>query len=337
LPLLPQKERRAAGPTTLPSLRPTKPIFWPGSPASRQFPASWQIGKPDLIVQIPQPIPVKATGTIPYLEAIVPTGLTEDKWIRSIEIQPTAPEVVHHILVFVEPAIRADDKNRNDDIQSHQSADHLRRGYFAAYVSGNSNLQLPEDSAKLLPAGARLRFQFHFQPNGIATSDQTRLAVVFANQRPQNVIQVKGVVTPHLSIPPEAPNHPQAGFLKVTTDMRLMAFLPHMHLRGKAFRYEALLPNGKTQLLLDVPRYDTNWQLTYRLAEPIDLPQGSVIRATGWYDNSANNPANPDPTRTVPWGPQAEDEMLVGFIEFCTIKPAGAPGKPTKPAGLPKR
>lgn len=303
------------------------------APLPRQFPVNWQIGKPDLVVQIPKPVAVKATGTMPYYEVIVPTGFTEDKWIRSIEIQPTAPSVVHHVLVYVEAAVRPGDKTRTDDVHVDETVDNLRRGYFAAYVSGNSSIQLPEDSAKLLPAGSRLRFQFHYAPNGIATSDQTRLAMVFAKQRPQHVIQVKGVINPNILIPPGAENHPETGFLRVSKDMRLMAFLPHMHLRGKAFRYEAVLPDGKTQVLLDIPRYDTNWQLSYRLAEPIDLPRGSVIRATGWFDNSAGNPANPDPTRAVSWGLQAEDEMLVGFIEFSApARSAEGSSKPSRPS-----
>lgn len=313
----------------------------PGDPADaalpRKFPESWQIGKPDLIVQIPQPVAVKATGSMPYYEIVVPTGLAEDKWVRAIEIRPTAPHVVHHVLVYVEAAVRSGDKTRSDDVHVDETVDNLRRGYFAAYVSGNSTIQLPEDSAKLLPAGSRLRFQFHYAPSGIATSDQTRLGMVFARQRPQNVIQVKGVINPNISIPPGAENHPEIGLLKVSMDMRLMAFLPHMHLRGKAFRYEAMLPDGKTQLLLDIPRYDTNWQLAYRLAEPIDLPRGTVIRATGWFDNSADNPANPDPTRTVPWGLQAEDEMLVGFIEFSANKPGKTSGGAGKPSAAPRR
>jgi hypothetical protein len=123
-----------------------------------------------------------------------------------------------------------------------------------------------------------------------------------------------------LLIPPGAENHAETGMLRAPFDIRVMSFLPHMHLRGKAFRYEAVFPDGKTQVLLDIPRYDTNWQLSYRLAEPVALPKGTIVRATGWFDNSRNNPANPDPTRAVRWGPQVEDEMMIGYIEFYPAK-----------------
>jgi hypothetical protein len=199
--------------------------------------------------------------------------------------------------------------------------------------------RLPDDFAKLLPAGSRLRFQIHYEPNGEATTDQMRLAMVFAKRRPQNVVQVKGIAYRNLNIPPGADNHAEVGMLKLAIDMRVMSLMPHMHLRGKAFRYEAILPSGETQLLLDVPRYDPNWQLTYRLAEPVELPKGTVLRATGWFDNSRNNPGNPDPDKTVRWGRKIDDEMLIGFFEFYASKarapdPKGA-RKSSRPSPAP--
>lgn len=306
-----------------------------GDPADAPLPLSfsndWQIGTPDLVVQIPEPLAIKATGTMPYQEVIVPTGLTTDKWVQALEIRSTAPQSVHHVLVFVLPPVNSGEKNRDDDIRVDQTEANLSRGFFAASVPGNGTIVLPDGYGKYLPAGARLKFQFHLVPNGTATSDQTRLGMVYCKQKPQNVIQVKGAGSLKLSIPPGAENHMEQGFLRVVADWRVTAFLPHMHLRGKAFRYEAQFPDGRMVTLLDVPRYDTNWQLAYRLVEPIDLPRGTVIRVTGWFDNSANNPANPDPTRTVTAGLQVHDEMLLGYIEYFLVK-----GK-ASPAGGPRR
>ena len=142
------------------------------------------------------------------------------------------------------------------------------------------------------------------------------IGMVFLDERPEHLVNVTGIAQPRLAIPPGADNHEVIATRHVPTDATIVAFFPHMHLRGKAFRYEAILPNGETQMLLDIPRYDFNWQLSYRLAEPVTLPGGSTIRATAWFDNSTKNPANPDATRTVRWGPQTYDEMMIGYIEY---------------------
>ncbi len=280
----------------------------PGDPADaplpRQYPAEWMIGTPDLVVQTPEPISIKATGRMPYRHVRVETDFAEDRWVQAIEIQPTDRAVVHHVLVFVQQ--RGETRPEIDE----------RSGFFAAYVPGNSYQRYPQGFAKKLPAGASLIFQLHYTPNGTATSDQTRLGIVFADQSPLHVVRNVGIANVRLSIPPHADNHAQHASLNVPADVRLMALMPHMHLRGKAFRYDLVLPGGQRQRLLDVPQYDFNWQLEYRLAEPLDVPRGSRIEVTGWYDNSAANPANPDPTQSVRWGPQTEDEMLLGYVEY---------------------
>jgi thiol-disulfide isomerase/thioredoxin len=303
-------------------------------PLPGHFPDGWQIGEPDLIVQIPKPIAVNASGAMPYQDVTVDTKLTSDKWVQALEVQPTDRNVVHHVLVFMQSAADAGGKvSSHDDLQAADG----EHGLFASYVPGNAVIQLPDDFAKLLPAKSRLRFQIHYNPNGTATRDQMRLGMVFAKKPPKHVVQVKGIVDRQLNIPPGADNHAEAGMMKLAIDMRIMAFMPHMHLRGKAFRYEAVLPDGKTQLLLDVPRYDPNWQLTYRLAEPIELPKGTVLRATGWFDNSRDNPGNPDPGKTVHWGPQADEEMLIGFIEYYAPKRLATNAKGTGKTSRPPR
>ncbi|MFN0052171.1 MAG: redoxin domain-containing protein [Planctomycetales bacterium] len=298
------------------------------APHPRQFSDDWQCGTPDLIVQIPQPVEVRATGTMPYHGVVVETETTQDHWIQALEIQPTAREVVHHVLVFVlAPATGSGKREPKLDML----ADNEQRGFFAAYVPGNRRIELPDDYAKFLPAGARLYFQIHYAPNGKATTDQTRLGMVFAQRKPEHVVQIKGIVDNQLNIPAGANNHAEVGLLRLAIDMRIMSFMPHMHLRGKAFRYEAQLPDGRQQLLLDIPHYDTNWQLAYRLTDPIELPKGTIIKATGWFDNSRQNPANPDPGKTVHWGQQVEDEMLVGYIEYYPAMGKGANPKGEKP------
>lgn len=277
------------------------------APLPRVFPGEWAIGTPDAVVQIPNPIEVKATGTMPYQIVTVDAGLTEDKWVRGFEVKPTARDVVHHVLIFVqEPGKRGRFSGEDDE----------GGGFFAAYVPGNDHIIYPAGFAKPLPAGARLRFQIHYTPSGTATRDQVKLGLLFAKEAPQHTIRVAGISNHRLNIPPGATHHPESAVIPIPTEVKVLAFMPHMHLRGAAFRYEAILPGGEVRTLLDIPRYDFNWQLSYRYAEPPTLPRGAKIRATGWFDNSANNPANPDPTKTVKWGPQTYDEMMLGYVEY---------------------
>ncbi|HET6410304.1 MAG TPA: redoxin domain-containing protein [Chthoniobacteraceae bacterium] len=283
------------------------------APLPKVWPGEWQIGSPDAVFQIPQPIDVKATGTMPYQNVTVNTDLTEDKWVTAFEVQPTEKEVVHHVLIFVRDA---SGRSQNDAAPRIRSDDDETGGFFAAYVPGNSYVIYPDGFAKPLPAGARLRFQIHYTPNGTATKDQVRIGVKFAPKEPRHIVQVAGIANVRLNIPPGASNHPESGSIPVPREVKVIGFMPHMHVRGKSFRYDVILPDGSARTLLEVPRYDFNWQFAYRYSEPVTIPSGSKIRATGWFDNSSNNPANPDPAKAVRWGPQTTDEMMLGYVEY---------------------
>ncbi|MEZ6040634.1 MAG: redoxin family protein [Planctomycetaceae bacterium] len=271
----------------------------------KTYPNEWAIGEPDAIFEFKYPVAVKATGTMPYQNVVVETNLPEDKWVKAIEVRPGAPEVVHHVLVFVQDG----DGSTRDSIADES------RGYWGIYVPGNSTLTYPDGYGKKLPRHARLRFQMHYTPNGAATTDQTRIGLVYAEHPPKHEVKVTGIVNPRLRIPPGADNHREVAKLLVPADAKVLAFLPHMHLRGKAARFE-LVSNRSTTTLLDIPRYDFNWQLLYRYAEPLQVHRGDQIVFTAWFDNSSDNPANPDPNRTVRWGPQTTDEMHLGYVEY---------------------
>ena len=294
------------------------------TPAPLSFPDGWLIGKPDQIFQFAQPVPVKATGTMPYKNVEVETLLEEDKWVQAIEIQPGDRSVVHHVLVFIKGSDSSERRRGNN------AADDERSGYWGIYVPGNSTLIYPDGFAKLLPRGATLRFQMHYTPNGTATEDTTRIGVVFAKEPPKHEVKVASIVNARLRIPPGADNHREVAQIRIPSDVQVLAFLPHMHLRGKAARYDVTAADGKQQTLLDIPRYDFNWQLLYRYADPITLRKGDSLQFTAWYDNSANNPANPDPNKEVRWGPQTFDEMHLGYVEY--IVPGETPGKSNETA-----
>ncbi len=280
----------------------------PGDPADaplpRVFAEGWAIGTPDKVLQLPKPIAVKATGTMPYQTVTVETGLTAETWVQAVEIQPTDRAVVHHVLVFVGGA-----KGRASE----------RDGYFAAYVPGNGHQAFPPGFAKRLPAGATLRFQIHYTPAGTATTDQLRIGLKFAAGPPERELKVFGLTNPFLAIPPHAADHAEVASIRVPADAVVVAFMPHLHVRGRACRYELVAPDGTATTLLDVPHYDFNWQLRYELAEPLKVPRGSTLRFTARYDNSRGNPANPDPAAAVRWGPQTSDEMLLGYLDYYLV------------------
>lgn len=295
------------------------------APLPRVWPADeWSFGQPDAVFQIPTPVSVPATGVMPYQILRVPTNFTETKYVSAIEVLPTARDVVHHVLIFA-------DKTRFAPLRQVLQRGQLRGegedgeegGFLAIYVPGNNTLIYPEGFGKAIPAGATLRFQIHYTPNGTATQDQVRVGMKFCPTTPPNVVLNAGIANRRFAIPPNDPNFQVTARLPVPADVKVLAFLPHMHLRGKAWRYDAILPDGTTKTLLDVPRYDFNWQLLYRYAEPFSLPAGSVIQATATFDNSPGNPANPDPNKLIRWGPQTYDEMMLGYVEYYRPRSGG--------------
>ena len=279
------------------------------APLARKFPKDWEIGTPDAIVRLTEPVEVKATGKMPYQNIFVETSFGEDRWVQAIELRPTARDVVHHALVYVVPA------DKVERAKKRGGRDTEGGNFFAVYVPGNNVLRFPEGLAKAIPAGATLHFQMHYTPTGTATRDQTELGLIFAKTPPKHEVRVAAVAAP-IDIPPGEANYRTRGKIPVPFDAKIMSFMPHMHVRGTSYRYELQLANGQTNLLLNVPRYDFNWQIQYRLAEYIDAPAGSTLRGFASYDNSTNNPANPDPNARVKWGEQTDDEMMLGYFEY---------------------
>jgi mono/diheme cytochrome c family protein len=297
-------------------------------PLPRAFAESaWKIGPPDAVFELPQPIAVKADGFMPYQNVLVPTNLTEDRWVKAVQIAPTDPSVVHHVLVFALDEDAAKDPATRRRLGADEAS-----GYWAAYVPGNDSMVLPEGMARKLPANSSLLFQIHYTPNGKATSDQMKIGLVFSDAPPKHLVRTAAVANIRLRIPPGAANHRETGQLRVPADAKILAFMPHMHVRGKAYRYELELPGQPKRTVLDIPKYDFNWQLRYELREPLEAPRGAVLHGTAWYDNSADNPANPDPTKTVRWGQQTVDEMMLGYIEYYIegedpMNPMDLPGR----------
>jgi peroxiredoxin/mono/diheme cytochrome c family protein len=276
-------------------------------PPPRDFVEGWRVGQPDQVVYISdEPVAVPAEGVVEYQYYTVDPGWTEDKWIQAAEARPDARSVVHHILAFVVPP--------------GESSDFRGRGGAVGYAPGLPPTVFPEGIALHAPAGSKLVFQMHYTPNGVARHDRSCVGLIFAD--PATVRRKAGggmAANMSVTIPPGADNHEVKSKYRFRRNMLLINLTPHMHLRGKSFRFEAEYPDGTVEVLLDVPRYDFNWQLRYDLAEPKLMPEGTWLRCTAHFDNSTNNLANPDPTKTVRWGDQTWEEMMIGW--FGAVSP----------------
>jgi hypothetical protein len=280
-------------------------------PEPPQFTQGWQLRKqPDRVIAMrDEPFIVPADGGpegVRYQNFTVDPGFTEDQWIIGAEVQPGNRAVVHHIIVFVRPPDgRGGVAGRGDGI------------FLTAYVPGLRLHGYPPGAAKRIPAGSKLRFQMHYTPNGSVQEDISRVGLIFADPaKITHEVITTEVGNGRFAIPPHAEHHEiTAASAAAPTELVLLSMSPHMHLRGKSFKYEAIAPDGTREVLLDVPRYDFNWQTRYVLAEPRTMPAGSRMFCTAAFDNSENNLANPDPTKTVRWGDQSWEEMMLGYFD----------------------
>ncbi len=271
----------------------------------------WRIGKPDLVMQMPRPFKVPATGAVEYQYYLIDPGLKEDRWVRASEVRPGSRQVVHHAVVFVQPP---------GDL-SVIAKEGFGFQMLAAYGPGIPPRDLKGGLAKLVPAGSKLVFQMHYTPCGTQQTDQTQVGLVFADPKEVKKEHRSGIALNFdLRIPPGDKNHTVEATHRFSQETWLYSLAPHMHLRGKSFRFEAVGADGSREVLLSVPRWDFEWQHIYELAEPRRMPEGSQLRCVAVYDNSEGNLWNPDPKRTVTFGLQTSQEMMVGFFETSLVE-----------------
>lgn len=300
------------------------------APPPRHWSIGWNIPEPDLVLQMPRPVPIAAEGDVPYTYEIVPTGFTEDKWVQASEIRPTGRDHVHHAVVYIRPPnskwLRNAPKGRPFSAADMTTEESVREALFTdsdmllVYAPGSSPDQWPDGTAKFIPAGSDLVFQMHYTTNDQATTDQTSIGMVFAKQPPKQRVLTLQLANHSFVIPPETDNFRVEVFGTLPNDATLLSFFPHMHLRGKRFEYDIVHPDGRVETLLRV-KYHFHWQMSYRLAEPRSLKAGTRLQAIAWFDNSRNNPHNPNSTQMVRWGGQTYEEMMVGFFDLAV--PAG--------------
>jgi hypothetical protein len=275
------------------------------APPPFEWPERWSIGKPDLILRMPSPAHVPARKEIDYQYIVIPLHLARDKWVQAAEVLPGVRSVVHHAVAYIREA--------GDTWQRGPTKSDI----LAIYTPGQPASVCLPGMARKIPAGSDIVLQMHYTPNGTAAEDQTEIGLVWAEHEPEKRVLTLQVATADLHIPPGDADYKISASGTLPNDALLLSLFPHMHLRGKAFEYSLIEPGGEYRLLLRVEPYRFEWQLNYRLSEPLPLRRGTRLRCTAWYDNSANNPRNPDPTAEIGYGEQSRDEMMVGFFDVA--------------------
>lgn len=269
----------------------------------------WELGQPDMIVALPKPQQIPATGVLPYRHVDVPLNLTNTIWVGAVAIKPGNLECTHHVIARVH--YPREGKTRTEDAEG-----------LEGWSPGKSFARFPSGAGKRLKPGAVINFELHYTATGKPETDVTEIGLYLLKEKPPLYFETRMAINQDLNIPPgesDVRTHATAGFKR---DTMLYTLTPHMHNRGGWMKYEALYPDGKRETLLHVPRYDFNWQMEYVLATPKRMPAGSWILCTGGFDNSPLNPHNPDPSKRVHWGEQSWDEMFIGFMNVAELPAA---------------
>jgi hypothetical protein len=295
-------------------------------PKPVSFEQGWSIGKPDLVLEMPKALPIPATGTLDIIYLVVPADFKEDRWIQAAEVRPGNRALVHHINAILRTPDQRTMRNlapgvpyalpKRTKFTPPPDGSQPDSEFFVGYVPGLFGKRWPAGEAKFVPAGSDFIFQVHYSTNGSAGTDQSQIGLIFSKTPPKQRVVSAVAKNWTFVIPPGDAHHEVRSMVEFASDVTLVSLQPHMHYRGRDYEYKAVYPSGETEVLLRVPNYDFNWQLTYFLAEPKLMPRGTRIECTAHYDNSVNNPANPDPTATVTYGEQSWDEMMSGWIEI---------------------
>jgi hypothetical protein len=287
----------------------------------------WKLGKPDVVVRVPG-FKVPERGDIPYTFVIRSLGLTEDRWIRAAEFRIDKRAVVHHMNAFIRPAGSSylEGFERDQFVVPTLTQRRVgrpgeglfeRRELLLGYEPGYFPIPWRQNQAKLIRAGSDIVFEIHYTANGKEQIDSSEFGLYFANEPPRERVLSTQTQDMEIAIPAGDANYKSSASITFGRPVKLISLQPHMHLRGKAMEIRARYPDGRVETLLDVPRYSFNWQTTYFLKEPKLLPAGCTIESTAVFDNSPNNPYNPDPKKTIKWGDQSWEEMHIGFMEIA--------------------
>ncbi len=291
-------------------------------PPPRKYAPGWVMGEPDQVFKLGESVTIQADGVVPYRYYTVPTHFEKDMWIQAAECRPGNRAVVHHIIVFA----RDSKKENNEGIGE----------FVTGTAPGDPPLILPPGVALKISPGSELVFQMHYTPTGKVEKDRSQMGFIFYKgaMPPKGIAHTRPVLNMSFEIPPGEPNHEVKSSYTFERNVVLLGLMPHMHLRGKDFLYRATFPDGRSEILLSVPSYDFNWQGNYNFTEPVSAPAGTKIDCLAHFDNSADNRANPDPSRKVRWGDQTWEEMMIGWVTYVVPSLPDGGSQPVKDARL---
>ena len=289
-------------------------------PPPPQYADGWAIGTPDVVLEMPEDYKVPADGAVQYEYFYIPTNFTDIKWVQAVEIRPGNRRLVHHVLAYYRAV---PDLQRTPVIQPrHPMAPPpsppgqrpvqqlpLGRRLLATYAPGTNPQVMPRGTALRLEKGGVIELQIHYATNGEAGTDRTKVGLVFSKEEKRREVLASAFTNATLVLPPGKANVAVETDITFLQDATVWGLFPHTHVRGKKWRYVLEFPDGQRQTVLDIPRYDANWQAFYIFKDPLQVPRGAKLVATAWYDNSAGNKANPDPKSEVRWGDQTWEEM----------------------------
>ena len=265
----------------------------------------WPLGEPDMIVNIPE-FAVPASGVVDYQFPWVENTLDKGVWVRAVTVKPGDRTVVHHVLA-----------GTSEPGEEIKSGGDVFDNYLIGYAPGAESNVMPEGTGVYVPKGGHFLFQLHYTPTGKATVDRSQMALYFSEEKPANYLRHSVVMDPTIRIPAGDGAYEESAYFEFYKDATLFQLAPHSHYRGKSSTFTLVYPDGKEELLLNVPDYDFNWQRGYEFEEPKAVPAGARLVHRTVYDNSNLNPSNPDAEREVPWGLQSWDEMLYGDFIFA--------------------
>jgi mono/diheme cytochrome c family protein len=338
-------------------------------PPAPKFVEGWTIGKPDVVIPMPEAYTLEASGPDEYQYFVVDPGFKEDVYVQRAEARPDNRKIVHHIIAFIQ-APNANGKARVDisklskeeidklRAQMEKNSTTYREGFLvrtkadapviddgcasptggrlaradrgqdmengqllAGYAPGMNQAIWEPGTVKKIPAGAKIVFQMHYSKvAGSVQKDRSSIGLIFAKSKPEKLVQTYGISNNAFLIPPGADNHQVTACWTAVDDVHLINFMPHLHLRGKAIEYKAFYPDGRSEILLNVPKYDFSWQTVYYFKQTKALPKGTRIMVTAYFDNSEKNKYNPDPKKTVRYGEPTYDEMMIGWMDYTVDK-----------------
>jgi mono/diheme cytochrome c family protein len=294
-------------------------------PPMPKFDDSWTLGKPDMTLELPKPFKLDAEGPDEYWNFVLKPDIKEPMWVQAVDVRPTNRRVVHHVILFTDETDQAEKlaaapgSRDGAYLSSGGGVGFLPSGALGGWAPGVRAARSAPGTGFLIKPGTRIILQVHYNKSGKEEVDQTKVGLYFAKEKVTKPLRIAWLLNPTIKIDA---NNPAAKFsktFKVPQDTELHTLMPHMHLLGKEMKATAQLPNGQKLNLIEVPQWDFNWQLVYKLKKPLMLPKGTVITLEAVYDNSTDNPNQPsNPPVRVRWGEGTKDEMMlmVAVVSF---------------------